>query len=70
MEETGTTMDMTTTLLQSIITSVTGTIDVTTMIGFLAVIIPIACAFALMWWGARKALSTVFGSIRSGRVNS
>lgn len=70
MGDSGSAMSMTVAQLTTIMNSVTGTINITTMISYLAAIIGVAVVFALMWWGVRKALSVVFGSIRSGRVGS
>lgn len=61
-------MEMTTTNLSTIMTSLTGVIDVSTIISFLATIIPIAAAFVLMWFGVRKAISAVMGAIRGGSL--
>lgn len=64
----GSAMDFTTTELTSIISSLTGVIDVTTIVGFLASIIGVAAVFVLMWFGIRKGVSAVMGSIRKGKL--
>lgn len=68
MGEGATAMDMTVTQLQSILTSLTGVIDVTTIISFLAAIIGVAAGFVLMWFGVRKGISAVMGAVRTGRL--
>lgn len=68
MGEGATAMDMTVTQLQSILTSLTGVIDVTTIISFLAAIIGVAAVFVLMWFGVRKGISAVMGAVRKGRL--
>lgn len=64
----GTAMDFTTEQLTSIISSLTGVIDVTTIVGFLGSIIGVAAVFVLMWFGIRKGVSAVMGSIRKGKL--
>lgn len=63
-----TAMDFTVTQLQQILSAVTGVIDVTTIVGFVAAIIGVGAAFVLMWFGIRKALSAVMGSVKKGRI--
>lgn len=61
-------MEFGVTQLQSILTSLTSVIDVTTIVGFLVAIIGVAAVFALMWFGVRKGLSMVMGAVRKGRI--
>lgn len=67
-EGVSTAMEMTTTQLQTILSSLTSVIDVTTVIGFLAAIIGVAAVFVLMWFGVRKGISAVMGAVRKGRL--
>lgn len=68
MGEGASAMNMTVTQLQSILTSLTGVIDVTTIISFLAAIIGVSASFVLMWFGVRKGISAVMGAVRKGRL--
>lgn len=67
-EETGTNMTMSTTQLKTIMDSVTGTVNVGAIIGFLGAIFAVAASFALMWFGVRKAISVIMGAVRKGRI--
>ena len=64
----GAAMDFTTEQLTSIMSSLTGVIDVTTIVGFLGAIIGVAAVFVLMWFGIRKGVGAVMGSIRKGKL--
>lgn len=64
----GTTMDFTTTQLQEIITSITGVIDVTTMVGMLAAIFGVSAVFVLMWWGIRTGKRYIMSAVTRGRM--
>lgn len=61
-------MSMTTTELTSIMSSLTGVIDVKTIVGFIAAIIGVAAVFVLMWFGIRKGISAIMGAVRKGRL--
>ena len=54
--------------LQTIISSITRTINVTSIISILAAAITVAAGFAFMWWGVRKGARMVMGAIRKGRI--
>lgn len=69
MGEGASAMEMTTTQLQSILTSLTGVIDVTTIIGFLAAIIGVSAVFVLMWFGVRKGVRSVMSAVKKGRLS-
>lgn len=69
MEEGVSAMDMTVTQLQSILTSLTGVIDVTTIISFLAAIIGVSAVFVLMWFGVRKGVRSVMSAVKKGRLS-
>lgn len=68
MDEGGTAMDFTVTQLQQIITSITGVIDVTTMVSMLAAIFGVAAAFVLMWWGIRTGKRYIMSAVTRGRM--
>lgn len=61
-------MTMAVAQLQTILNSVTGVIDVATVISFLAAIIAVAAVFVLMWFGVRKGISAIMGAVRRGRL--
>ena len=67
-DEAGSATDFGVTQLQTIISSITGTINVTSIIGILAAAITVAAGFAFMWWGVRKGARMVMGAIRKGRI--
>lgn len=61
-------MTMTNAQITEIITAITGVINVTTVVGFIATILATAAVFVLMWFGIRKALRAIMGSVKKGRV--
>lgn len=61
-------MDFTTTQLQEIISSITGVIDVTTMVGMLAAIFGVSAVFVLMWWGIRTGKRYIMSAVTRGRM--
>lgn len=63
-----TAMDFTVEQLTSIMNSITGVIDVTTMVGMLAAIFGVSAAFVLMWWGIRTGKRYIMSAVTKGRM--
>lgn len=52
----------------SVITAMTGQISVSTVVATLATLVTAGIGLVFMWWGVRKAVSSLMGSFRSGRI--
>lgn len=52
----------------SIITAMTSQISVSTVVGVLATLVTAGIGLVFMWWGVRKAVGSLMGSFRSGRI--
>lgn len=52
----------------SVITAMTGQISVSTVVGVLATLVTAGVGLVFMWWGVRKAVGSLMGSFRSGRI--
>lgn len=61
-------MTFTATELGTVISTVTGIVNVTTIISFITAILAVGLVFVLMWFGVRKALSSVMGASKKGKV--
>ena len=52
----------------SVITAMTSQINVTTVVGVLATLVTAGIGLVFLWWGVRKAVGSLMGSFRSGRI--
>ena len=52
----------------SVITAMTGQISVSTVVGVLATLVTAGIGLVFLWWGVRKAVGSLMGSFRSGRI--
>lgn len=52
----------------SVITAMTGQISVNTVVGVLATLVTAGIGLVFLWWGVRKAVGSLMGSFRSGRI--
>ena len=52
----------------SVITAMTGQISVSTVVATLATLVTAGIGLVFMWWGVRKAVGSLMGSFRSGRI--
>lgn len=52
----------------SVIAAMTGQISVSTVVGVLATLVTAGIGLVFMWWGVRKAVGSLMGSFRSGRI--
>lgn len=52
----------------SVITAMTAQISVTTVVGVLATLVTAGIGLVFLWWGVRKAVGSLMGSFRSGRI--
>lgn len=52
----------------AVITAMTGQISVSTVVGVLATLVTAGIGLVFMWWGVRKAVGSLMGSFRSGRI--
>ncbi len=52
----------------AVITAMTGQISVSTVVATLATLVTAGIGLVFMWWGVRKAVGSLMGSFRSGRI--
>lgn len=52
----------------SVISAMTGQISVSTVVNTLATLVTAGIGLVFMWWGVRKAVGSLMGSFRSGRI--
>ena len=52
----------------SVITPMTSQISVSTVVGVLATLVTAGIGLVFLWWGVRKAVGSLMGSFRSGRI--
>lgn len=52
----------------SVISAMTGQISVSTVAGVLATLVTAGIGLVFLWWGVRKAVGSLMGSFRSGRI--
>lgn len=51
-----------------VITAMTSQISVSTVVGVLATLVTAGIGLVFLWWGVRKAVGSLMGSFRSGRI--
>lgn len=52
----------------SVITAMTSQINISTVVGVLATLVTAGIGLVFLWWGVRKAVGSLMGSFRSGRI--
>ena len=52
----------------SVIAAMTSQISVSTVVGILATLVTAGIGLVFLWWGVRKAVGSLMGSFRSGRI--
>lgn len=53
----------------SVISAMTAQISVSTVVGVLATLITAGVGLVFMWWGVRKALSSLMAAFRKGKLS-
>lgn len=53
----------------SVISAATGQISVATVVAVLATLVAAGIGLVFMWWGVRKAMSSLMKAFRSGRIS-
>ena len=53
----------------SVITAMTNQISVSTVVGVLATLMAAGIGLVFMWWGVRKAVSSLMKAFRSGKIS-
>ena len=53
----------------SVITAMTGQISVTSIVGVLATLVTSGIGLVFMWWGVRKAASSLMAAFRKGKMS-
>lgn len=53
----------------SVISAVTGQISVSTVVEVLATLVTAGVGLVFMWWGVRKAMSSLMKAFRSGKLS-
>lgn len=51
-----------------VITAMTSQISVSTVVSVLATLVTAGIGLVFLWWGVRKAVGSLMGSFRSGRI--
>lgn len=52
----------------SVISAMTSQISVSTVVATLATLVTAGIGLVFLWWGVRKAVGSLMGSFRSGRI--
>lgn len=52
----------------SVISAMTSQISVSTVVAVLATLVTAGIGLVFLWWGVRKAVGSLMGSFRSGRI--
>lgn len=52
----------------SVISAMTSQISVSTVVATLATLVAAGIGLVFLWWGVRKAVGSLMGSFRSGRI--
>lgn len=52
----------------TVIAAMTSQISVSTVVGVLASLVTAGIGLVFLWWGVRKAVGSLMGSFRSGRI--
>lgn len=52
----------------SVIAAMTSQISVSAIVGVLATLVTAGIGLVFLWWGVRKAVGSLMGSFRSGRI--
>ena len=52
-----------------VFTPLTAQVSVSTIVGVLATLVTAGIGLVFMWWGVRKALSSLLAAFRKGRMN-
>lgn len=52
----------------SVISAMTSQISVSAVVGVLATLVTAGIGLVFLWWGVRKAVGSLMGSFRSGRI--
>lgn len=52
----------------SVISAMTSQVSVSTVVGVLATLVTAGIGLVFLWWGVRKAIGSLMGSFRSGRI--
>lgn len=59
-----------TTELSTIINTITGSINVTSIVGMIAAMITACIGIVFMWWAIRKGIRVIMSAVRKGRVSA
>lgn len=59
-----------TTELSTIINTITGAINVTSIVGMIAAMIAACIGIVFMWWAIRKGIRVIMSAVRKGKVSA
>lgn len=59
-----------TTELSTIIATITGSINVTSIVGMIAAMITACIGIVFMWWAIRKGIRVIMSAVRKGNVSA
>lgn len=66
--EASTTTGVTADAWATVISAMTSQISVSSVVGVLATLVTSGIGLVFLWWGVRKAVGSLMGSFRSGRI--
>lgn len=55
--------------VQSVFTDVTGTINISSVVQILAIVVAACVGLVLMWFGIRKVIKIIMGAFRKGKIS-
>ena len=55
--------------VQSVFTNVTGTINISSVVQILAIVVGACVGLVLMWFGIRKVIKIIMGAFRKGKIS-
>ena len=55
--------------VQSVFTNVTGTINISSVVQILAIVVGACVGLVLMWFGIRKVVKIIMGAFRKGKIS-
>lgn len=56
--------------LSTIINTITGSINVTSIVGMIAAMITACIGIVFMWWAIRKGIRVIMSAVRKGKVSA
>lgn len=55
--------------VQSVFADVTGTINISSVVSILGIVVGACIALVFMWWGIRKVIKIIMGAFKKGKIS-